>query len=296
MNSTTMYAVSTLLRTIERVQSAEFIENPSRVRSLAVLHPMPARQARSLRPIYRTSGCRCANTSSTAPPRRRCGSTRLTHTKDSIRRRPSKYNERSRDAKCLLPITLPTLRRAWLRRPAPRRDGAGPLVTRLNEPTLHGSTRRSTRRARRASRVTSRTTDAPRRRYISAARPATLRMRRPPRLGLFASSFFCTTTRIRWITAPATVRLPLLPSGSGGVHGVAPREAQPPSWLAHDSICQGPSPPAYRPERPPWAPKFRACTTSSSKRRDVANETVLPVLLKGSRHNAVLRPRRLRPA
>jgi len=38
--------------------------------------------------------------------------------------------------------------------------------------------------------------------------------------------------KARWFAAPVRARLPLLPSGPGGIHEVTPREAQPPSWLA----------------------------------------------------------------
>src|SRR5215469_3926644 len=44
-----------------------------------------------------------------------------------------------------------------------------------------------------------------------------------------------TTTRARESTAPVSARLPLLPSGPGGVHEVTPREAQPPLWPRHDT-------------------------------------------------------------
>src|SRR5580698_3683196 len=45
-----------------------------------------------------------------------------------------------------------------------------------------------------------------------------------------------TTTEARLFTAPVRARLPLLPSGSGGVHEFTPREAQLPSWPGNDSI------------------------------------------------------------
>src|SRR5665213_1619541 len=53
-----------------------------------------------------------------------------------------------------------------------------------------------------------------------------------------------TTTKARWSTAPATIRLPLLPSGPGGVHEVAPRGAQPPSMAgpSYHGACGRPQP------------------------------------------------------